>query len=222
MKRLSQRGALDVFALLFVGATVLLIVSIVFGVWAFTERSDYKNKSDEKSAAAVTVALADQEVKLNADFEEKEKSPYEKYVSPASFGTVSITYPKTWSAYVEEAVNTSAIPINGYFQPGFVHSVSSGSSYALRLQITNRPLADELLTYSNFVKSGTATATALSAKNVPGSGAGYKVKGEIATNTRGEVVLFELRDKTIKIWTESEDFISDLEGIVLENLTFIP
>jgi len=221
MKRLNNRGGIDIYAVLFILTALLLMAAIGFGIWAFSSRADYKNNSDQKSAAAVEVALQDQEVQLNAEFAEREKQPYETYTTPDQFGSVVITYPRTWAAYVIEQTNGGQ-PINGYFHPGFVPNVNGGQSFALRFQITNQALATELAQFDSQVQLGRATTTAFRAKNVATDKIGYRIDGEFAFNRQGSMVLLPLRDKTMKIWVESQDFVDELDTIVLENLTYIP
>lgn len=221
MKKLNQSGLVDVYAILFGMSTILLLMALGFGGWAFVERQDYKNNVDQKVAQAIDVALADQKILLDAEAAERAKSPYEQYTTPAEFGSVKIVYPRTWSAHVNESPGAS-VPVNAYFNPGYVPATNANESFALRLQVSNQT-ADQLLTnYQSSITQGTAIANAFVAKNVPGASSGWKIDGDIAPNRKGSIVLIPLRDKTISIWTESEAYSADLTNIVLENLTFSP
>lgn len=79
-----------------------LIGSIFFGVWAFHGRQNFKNDSDKISAAAVTAAKTAQAKELQAKFDEQSKIPYKTYQGPSAFGALTFSYPKTWSAYVDD------------------------------------------------------------------------------------------------------------------------
>ena len=48
---------------------------------------------------------------------------------------------------------------------------------------------------------------------------GARIDGEITTKRTGSVVLLPLRDKTLKIWTESNAYTADFDEI-LTNLSF--
>ena len=56
---------------------------------------------------------------------------------------------------------------------------------------------------------------------------GVKLVGVInqtdnASSQKGELVLLKVRDKTLKIYTESPDFIDDFNKVILSSLTFVP
>ncbi len=200
---------------------LLLLGSLVFGIWAFAERQDYKHNSDIKAAQAAELAKQAESTRKDAEFTEKEKSPTKTYLGPEAYGSVTIQYPKTWSAYIVQT-DRSTLPLDAYFHPNFVPSVQqTGQSYALRLQITNQPYDQELRQFEGNVKAGKLTSTPFTPKNVPGA-AGVRLDGELSPTQRGSMVLLPLRDKTIKISTESSQFTGDFDLVILPNLKFIP
>ncbi len=217
----NDRGSIDIFALLFGVASILLVIAIVFAGWAWSGRSDFKNNSDEKAAAAVEAAREDLRVELDAEFAEREKEPFKTYTSPNTFGSVVITYPKTWSAHVQEPLSGQT-PINGYFHPGFVPSTSGNENlFALRFEISEQSLDRELASFDGAVNRGDATASAFRSP-VDSADNGFRIDGSYATGKNGSVVLLPLRDKTIIIAAESQQFVDDLDSIILENLTYTP
>ena len=198
----------------------LLIVSIGFGFWAFMGRQDYKNNSDQKSAEAVERAEAALSEKKEAEFVEREKEPLKEYKGPATFGSLFIKYPKTWGAFITQEDNSST-PIDGYMHPNFVPGMQSGTAFALHFQVTNVSYDQELKKYESAVKLGDAQVTPTTAPKVPDV-AGVRITGEIETGKKGTLVMFPLRDKTLIIATESEQFNQDFNNIILANLTFVP
>ena|ERR1700741_3543726 len=205
----------------FVLVIVLFLGALGFGVWAFAGMQDYKSHSDEKVTAAVTVAQQQTSTSKEKEFTEREKSPLKEYKGPAAFGTVTIQYPKTWSAFVTEAKDNGTTPIDGYFHPGFVPGITSGTDFALRVKVVSKQYADELKQFDSKVKSGKVKVSPYVLTKVPGT-PGSMVEGEINTGQQDTMVLFQLRDKTIEISTESAQFRSDFDKIILANLTFIP
>lgn len=206
---------------------VLLLGAVGFGVWAFMSRQDYKTNSDQKSAVAVEKANEEQKIKLDAEFEEKAKLPNETYSGPSAAGSIKIQYPKTWSAYIVEDAQGSN-PVVGYFHPGFVPNTVAGPNavaFALRLEVSNQPYAQVLTQFESFIKQGTVTANATSIPSVPGV-IGTRLKGQIipgVLKVDGTMVILPLRDKTLKLWTESNSaFITDFDAAVLANFSFIP
>lgn len=208
--------------------TVLLIVSLVgalgFGIWAFMSRQHYKNDTDKISADAVSAALVEQKTKLDAEFEEKQKSPYDTYNGKPEAGSISFTYPRTWSAYIIEKQDSN--PINGYFQPGFVpDTIGNGTSFALRLEVVDSSYDEVMKQFEGFIKQNTVKVAPYTFAKVPGS-LGSIITGKIIQGKDkidGTMIIMPLRDKTIKLWTESNSaFLKDFNEAVLPSLTYIP
>lgn len=220
MKRLDQRGAIDSWLIAF-GITLLLALgSLGFGIWAFSGRQDYKNNVDEK----ITVAVADAEkaysVKKDKELAEKEKNPLRTYAGPATYGSLSISYPKTWSIYVDETAKTS-IPLSGSLNPNFVPGALSNLPVALRFTVTSNDYANVVRTFDAQVKIGKVKISPYKADKVP-SVVGVRVDGEIAQGKQGSMIIVPVRDKTLQVWTESPQFVPDFNTIILPNLVFVP
>lgn len=201
-------------------AVLLLIAAISFGFWAYLGREDYKNNSDKKAAAAVAAAEEILDGKKEAEFAEREKEPLKEYKGPATFGSLVIKYPKTWSAYVTES-SRGATPLDGYLHPDVVSGVQSGTAYAVHFQVTSTAYDQELKKFESAAKQGTVSVSPITAPLVSNV-AGVRITGEIENGKQGVTVLFPLRDKTLKITTESERFVGDFDTFILPNLTFSP
>lgn len=211
----------DAWLIAFILTLFLLLGAGGFGYWAFNERNDYKNNVEAKISDAVAKAQKQTSDKKDAEFREEEKKPYRTYIGPAAFSSVSITYPKTWSAYVEESKSTSGKVVDGYFHPAVVPGKDSGSNYAIRMQITSNSYSQELNQLAQNIRTGKIKVVPYRAPKVP-TVTGVRVDGEIQVGKQGTVVILPIRDKTLKVWTEATQFTGDLEKIVLENLTFAP
>jgi hypothetical protein len=209
-----------VFGILFVGAAG-------FGGWAFMGRQDYKNNSDAKSAQAVAAAEKIQADQLQKKFDEDYKNPNKAYKGPIAFGTVSFNYPKTWSTYLDDT--NSAEPINSFFYPDIVPSTQSGSAYALRVELQNISYSQVLGQYDAQIKQGKIKAVAYIPPKMVGVAnvqPGTRLDGIISQSSTGvhtgAMVIMQVRDKTLKIYTESPDFLKDYNNIVLPSLTYVP
>jgi hypothetical protein len=79
--------------------------------------------------------------------------------------------------------------------------------------------------YNALVTQGKVTATAYSLPKVPNI-IGTRLSGAVSlTNpqeTSGNMVVLPLRNTTLLIWTESNDYLSDFNNYILPNLTFSP
>lgn len=211
-----------------IGVIISLIVFIVlflsaagFAFWAFSERNDYKNNVDKKIDAAVDKAVEESKKEQEKDFAEREKSPNKEYKGPEKYGSVVIKYPKTWSVYVDES-GDSSMPLSGYFNPNYVPGIQAeGVTYALRMDISEEEFDSILSKYDEDSKSGKVSVAPISAVNVAGVN-GVRVDGQIEENKRGSVVVFPLRDKTLILTVESEQFVNDFNEIILKNMSFTP
>lgn len=202
-----------------ISVSVLLVGAAVFGYWAFGERQDYKDRSDQKVAEAVTIAEKRTQAADAKQFAEEEKNPLKKYIGPAAFGSVTVDYPKTWSAYV---IEDESQPLNGYFHPDFVPSaVSPDKTFALRVELVQQGYDQLLQQYSGQTQQGTVKITPYSLPKVP-SIVGARVEGKIATNKDGVAIILPLRNMTLKISSESTQFVPDLNNIILPNFVFTP
>ncbi len=217
----GERGSVNPLLLSVIGLAVLFIAAASFGIWAFMGRSDYKNKSDAKVATAVTANTKTVQAADAKTYAEEAKNPLKVYVGPDAYGSVHISYPKTWSAYID---TSSGTPLDAYFHSDYVPAVDSKQAYNLRVQIVDQSYSSAVTSYSSFVSRGTATAVAYSLPKVT-SVVGTRLSGAVFSNNptaTGSVVLLPLRDKTLKIWTESNDFLNDFNTYVLPNLSFSP
>lgn len=213
--------------LVIVVLSVLLLGSLVFGFIAFQSKQDYKNNSDKKSATAVAAANAALKTQLQAQFTEQEKSPYKTYTGSSTYGSISFKYPNSWSAYVD--TTNSSEPIDGYFHPGEVPGAQSNSAFALRVELTSNSYDSVLSPFTSDATQGTVTASAYvppKMKGIANAQPGTLITGTIdqsgSSPLSGEMLIIPVRDKTLQIYTLSNDYLSDFNNIVLVNLSYVP
>lgn len=217
----SGKSHSTVLIVVIVVLVMVLAGSLAFGMWAYTSQQDYKNNVDQKVAAAVEQAQKDTATAKDAEFAEKEKLPLKHYNGPAAYGSIDISYPKTWSAYVDES-GTSSAAVNGYFAPKFVPAINNQKNiFALRLEVVSTSYADVLRQLEGQVQSGKVKISAYALPKVTNVN-GSRVDGEVAVGKQGSMIILPLRDKTLKVWTESPEFSSDFNDNILANMVFSP
>ncbi len=219
----NQSGAAPVLVISDFLLAVLLITAIAFGWWAYHGRQDYKNGVDKKIAAAVAKAKLDQKAELTKQFNEQAKSPYKTYSGSPTYGTVNFSYPKTWNAYIDET--SSNQPLNAYYYPDFVPSVQSNIAYALRVQLVSDAYESVLNGFSGALKNGSLQDSPFipsKMKGVKNAQIGSRLDGAIAQNRQGSLVILKVRDKSLEISTQSNDFLSDFNNVILPSLTYVP
>lgn len=208
------------FLIPFILSIVFAVTFIGLFIWAFMGMQDFKNNVTPKIDAAVKVAVQNESSRKDNEFLEKEKSPVRTFTGPDTFGAVTFSYPKTWSAYVINNEKASA-PLDGYLHPDVVPDVNGKTAYALRVRVLDKQYNEHMKSFEGKTKQGKITARAFAPKNQPKI-IGTRLDGEVNVGQKVHMIVLPLRDKTIEISTESDQFLADFEKIVLESLNFTP
>ncbi len=227
MLKHNQNGAVNSLVLSLVLCVLFLFGALGFGGWAYMSRQDYKDNTDQKVSAAVEIAKQKEATAKDAEFVQAEKKPLRTYNGPSEYGSIVMSFPKTWSGYVSvNATNTTSNQIDGYFYPNVVPSISDPASlFAVRIQVVGQPYDQVLATITNQLKSSSnsvpPTYTPYALPKVS-KAIGVKLVGTLPDQKQGEMVILPLRSQTIKIWTESDQFKADFENNILPNFSFVP
>lgn len=227
----NQDGAVSGQAISLVMAIILLIGAVGFGFWAFSGRQDYKDHTDAKITAAVTVAKQQESIAKDKQFAEAAKNPLKTYTGPQAYGSIVLQYPKTWSGYVASAStgNSGNALVDGYFDPGVVPSIGDPASvFSLRIQVIGQSYSQTLNSINGGQQSSNPpTVNAYALPKVPNT-VGVKVTGALPSSTNssnpktGVMVILPLRSQTLELWTEGNQFIGDFNNYILPNFTFSP
>jgi hypothetical protein len=211
----NQDGEVNVIFL--VVTVLLLIAAIIFGAWAYSGKQDYKNNVQAKITTAVTAAQQQQATTLNAKFAQQEQSPYLTYNGPEAYGSIVLTYPRTWSGYVDTSGGT--YPVDSYFNPGIVPSITDQDSvFALEVRVLNQSYSQTL---TGITQTG-VVSQAYSLPNLP-KVVGVEVNGEVSgSQTNETMVILPLRADTLEIWTDGTQYLDDFNNVILKNFSFSP
>jgi len=217
----KQGGYVNGMLVSLISVSVVLVAALSFGLWAFLGRQDYKNNSDKKSAAAVAENTPKVQAADAARYAEEAKNPLKSHTGPGQFGSINVKYPKTWSGYVIEG-DSGTQSVNDYFHPDLVPSITDkDNSYSLRIQVFQQSYDTAIAAFNDEVNLKKATAKPYALPKVP-TVIGTRIDGQIEANKKGSVIIFPLRNMTLKIWTESPDYLKDFDNIILPNLSFVP
>ncbi|HET9850817.1 MAG TPA: hypothetical protein VFP35_04330 [Candidatus Saccharimonadales bacterium] len=207
---------------------VLLIISLIFGFWAFSGRQDYKNNVNTKVASAVSQAKSQQSATDKTYYTQLAEQPYKTFSGPSTYGSVTFSYPKNWSAYVDE---TSANePVDGYFAPDVVPGIQSDTAFPLRVELVDSDYSDVVNQFEPQVSQGSLTSAAFmpaKLKNSANVQAGVRLDGIIGQDNnnnplKGSMVILKVRDKTLEIYTQTTSSLQEFDNIILPSLTFAP
>lgn len=207
-------------------ATILLAVFLVAAagafVWAYSGMVDWQKNGQTKVDSAVADAKEQQQKDDQAKFNEEQKKPNLTYQGPSEMGSVRFDYPKTWSGYTAESSNND---LQVYFYPSMVPKVNPDvTPYALRVSVTNDTYSDVIKSYESLVENGKATAnpTVIGAKEGFAGYSGMRVDGQLSDTINGSVVIFKVRDKTLRMYVDRSDFVNDFNNTILRTLQFQP
>ena len=211
---------------------VLLIGATGFSVWAYSGRQDYKNNTDAKITAAVAIAKQQEGTAKDKLFAEESKSPLKVYSGPEAYGSIVLSYPKTWSGYVADTSGdngNNTTPVDGYFHPGVVPSISDQASvFSLRMQVLGQSYSQTLDNIKQSQESNNpAVIKPYALPKLPKT-VGVELTGPLPINDSssnsktGVMVILPLRSQTLELWTEGSQYTNDFNKYILPNFTFSP
>jgi hypothetical protein len=207
---------------------LLFVVSLVFGLWAYSGKQDYKKNSDAKVTLAVDTAKKQQAAADKTAYDDLLKQPYKAFTGPSTYGTVNFSYPKSWSAYIDQTNQNE--PINAYFYPGEVPGVGGDTLYPLRVELAGTDYSQTVAQFASQVSDGSVKSSAYippKLKDTSNVQPGVKLDGAIGqarsgSSQQGSMVIIKVRDKTLMIYTQTSTGLPDFNSIVLPSLAFVP
>ncbi|HSW81098.1 MAG TPA: hypothetical protein VLG40_01760 [Candidatus Saccharimonas sp.] len=214
MKQSRSAGFVPISLVLSVVFGVLFVLATGAAIWAFVNYMDQKNNVDAKISDAVGVAKTAQQKVDQAAFTEQEKLPTRTIKAPDELGGLSLDYPKTWSVYLDQ--NGDNGNYEAYMYPLAVPSLQTAPPYALRVSVLQSSYESNVNFYQDLVKSGKLTATSV---KINGTDA-LRLDGSFTNTINGSMLLVKIRDKTVRIATQSTTFQSDFDKIVVPSIKF--
>lgn len=218
----NQVGAVNGLVISLVLAVLLLISAMAFGGWAYTSRQDYKQNSDAKAAVAAEAAKRKESAAKDIVFAEEVKNPLKTFTGPQAYGSLIVSFPKTWSGYVDTTGASSGAAIDGYFAPNVVPATANKDSvFALRVQVLSQPYASVLQTISGQQRENKVTVSAYALPKLP-KVVGVKINGEVTQGKTSTMIVLPLRAQTLQISTDGTQYLDDFNKYILPNFSFSP
>lgn len=194
---------------------LLLVGALGLAYYFFSEYRAARTNVDEQIDVAVLDAVKAREDELLAKFEEDYKYPYDSLTGPEDFGSLSLKYPRTWSAYTYKDGSSGEYLV--FLHPDKIpqNPQNSTTVLALRVQIKSESFETATNRFAGFVKRGVLTSSIV---QIDGHDA-TRYDGQFTSNFTGSVVLIKIRDKVAQIETDAEIHRDDFNKI-LETITF--
>lgn len=198
-----------------IALSLLSVTFIGLFIWMFVQYDEARTDVDGQIAEAVVEAVDNNTMKLENEFAEREKYPFQTFAGPADYGELTFEYPKTWSVYVaKDAANGG--DFEAYFNPVEVNEVSNETIAALRVAIRDRAFDDVAAEYQRDLEGDEPnlrleSVTIGKDNNVTANRYAGKIPG---TEFTGYIVIFKIRDKTVIMQTDSVLFESDYNTLL--------
>ena len=222
-RRTLDSGEMNILLIPLILVALFFVGTASFAYWSYTSREDYRLNVNYKIDAAVKIAKEDEGIVKDKEHAETDKNPLRTYIGPEQFGSVHVSYPRTWSGYVSD--NGSANdPLDGYFQPGVVPNITeTASTFALRVQVLNQSYTSVIEQFDEPISTGAVIATPYAFPKLPNV-VGIRLDGALNPEKKiiGSMMIVPLRDKTLEIWNESPVYVGDFNKYILPNVTFVP
>ena len=197
--------ALSLFSLTFVGLFI----------WMSVEYNNARTNVDGQIAEAVVKAVDEKTTKMETEFAEREKYPFQTFAGPADYGELTFEYPKTWSVYIAKDAHAGG-DFEAYFNPVEVFEVSENTINSLRLAIKDDAFDNVVAEYQEALESEEKTLRLESV--VIGKDNNINANKYIGiipdTEFNGIVVVFKIRDKTVIMQTDSVLFEGDYNTLL--------
>lgn len=214
MKNNTESGEMNPLVISNVVTGLIAVIFASLAVWSYMGFVDQRDNVQKKIDIAVEDAVKDQREKDDKRFIEQEKVPTREYVGPETLGRVSFQYPKTWSGFVAK----DSGGLEAYFNQDIVPPISDQQPFAVRVLIQAQAYETVIKSYEGLVKKGDV-------KSIPYTTNGFsgiRLDGKFSKDREGSVILFQLRDKTLSMATDSLKYKTDFDNIIMKTISFNP
>lgn len=205
-----------------IAIVALSVTTAVFAglfVWKLLDWMNASTNLEAQIADATNAAVLETQNQLESEFAEREKEPNTTFSGPADYGSLTFSYPKTWSLFVAADASNGG-EYTAYMNPLEIPpATSSDSIMALRISIKSQAFDSVIKSYDNYVKSGKMTMDVVNVNNNTATANIYHGTLTTPTDAVGYVAVMKIRDKTAILQSDSELFLNDFNK-VLSTLSF--
>ena len=190
---------------------VLGLGTVVFGLAAISASSKAHTATATLAAAKAQAANDAKKAQKAADDQANtlaNATPYRTYTAPDAFGGFAISFPKDWSASVDEE-ETSGVQVSLTVNPNFVRRVNNVNDLvAARVELHTVPMAQFLQAYN----AKTITQTSITVSGI----AGTALTGTFPDKRTTRLVAVPVRDKTLVFINENGSYASTFDTILAQ------
>lgn len=208
-RKKKQTGSVLLVVLVSVFAATTLILGGV-SIWLYGRNQQISSDVDSQIKIKVNEAVTAKQNEMQEKFANENLRTVDQYKGPTDLGGVSLSYPRDWSVYVNTDLNSgNNNKYEVYFNPGEVPKVSDRQQFALRVTIENKDYDTVMDGYQSKINNGDLTSSSESANGKQGT----RLAGNFSQDIRGYAVVYKIRDKTLTVRTDAEDFKAAFDQI---------
>jgi len=194
---------------------ILSLVSVTFlglFIWMAAQYNEIRANVDTITEQEVAKAKDEQKTASEEKCEKEKNEPYRVFRGPDDYGSLSFSYPKRWSAYVESDASNGG-DYKAYFNPDVIEPINKTNINALRLQILNKNFDEVTATYQKEIDKKDSR---LSVRSVVVNEVNANLYTGVIPGTEfeGFILVFKIRDKTAIMQTDSILFENDFNDII--------
>lgn len=214
----DNSGLIKIIAIIVVSLIAVTFIGLF--IWMTLQYNEVKSDVDGQIEVAVAEAKDEQAAKMEAEFLEREKYPYNTFSGPTDYGQLTFEYPKTWSVYIEKSAIEGG-DFNAYLNPIQVDTVDEETINALRVTIRDEEMSKVTEEYQRKMNQKDSNLTMESVTiGANGNITANRYTGTIPdTDLNGFIVIFKIRDKTAILQTDSVSFKDEFDKL-LGTVTF--
>lgn len=209
IKNTYDRGEVSGYLISVITLSILLIGMAAFAIWSFINYNDQKTNVQAKVDLAVAEAKRDQAEDLEEKFAEREKQPNRVFVGPEDYGRLTFSYPKTWSTFVEDDASRGRT-FAAYLHRDVIPPIRTDGQYMLRISIESKNYDDVVRAYESRVEKGELKSSTASFNGHTAA----RFDGNFNKNIRGAAIVFRIRDKTVTMQTDADQFKPDFDALI--------
>lgn len=213
--RNGSNGLLKTIVIIILSLTTIAFAGLF--IWKQMEYASVQSDVNGQISDAVEKAKYEQKEEDLAKFSEEEKYPLRPFTGPVDYGQLSFEYPKTWSLYIASDAANGGNYV-AYFNPLAVEAISDNAANALRLVIYDEPFESVVGKFQKAISDPKSGLT-MSTVEVNGIVMNRYVGKMPGTDYNGAFVIFKIRDKSVLIRTDAEQFMGDFDAL-LQTISF--
>jgi hypothetical protein len=207
-----RAGKLNLFIILIVFLGIGLILFGGLSIYAFGKANTATSTLEKQKSVAVSDAIKKQQAADYLSNLKSNESPYRTYTAPVDYGSFQITFPKNWSAYDQESVQSQTQVVLS-LNPDFVYQTNGQfNPAAVRVTLTQQLTTTVLSAFKDQLRTNKMKQQDITVSGLKG----YDLTGAFPDKKTIRAIYIPIRDKTMIISTEDKNYADEYNQILAQ------